>query len=79
MTLQYEYARDVPRRLVYDDSTPKDRREEWRCARCEQWFPRLSVVLIATKDPAEAMPMLIAYCGPCLSAAGLDPADVEQL
>jgi hypothetical protein len=37
----------------------------------------MSVVLIASRSTAEAMPMLIAYCGPCLSEAGVDPADVE--
>jgi hypothetical protein len=68
MTIQYEYARDVPRRIAYDDATPNDRREEWRCTRCEQWLPRMSVILIANRGTEEAMPMLIAYCAPCLSA-----------
>jgi hypothetical protein len=63
--------------MVYDDVSPNDRREEWRCARCEQWIPRVSVILIASRGNAPAMPMLIAYCAPCLSASGVDPADVE--
>lgn len=78
MTIQYEYARDVPRRIVFDDASPSDRREEWRCIRCERWFPRMSVILVASRSLVEASPMLIAYCAPCLSATGVDPADVED-
>ncbi len=75
MTIQYEYTRDVPRRVLYDDARPSERREEWRCTRCEQWIPRVSVILIASRGNAQAM--LIAYCAPCLSETGVDPADVE--
>jgi hypothetical protein len=77
MTIQYEYAGDVPRRVVFDDASPNDRREEWRCTRCEQWFPRMSVILVASRDTAQGMPMLIAYCAPCLSATGVNSADVK--
>lgn len=77
MGIRYEYTRDLPRRVVLDDARPNDRREEWRCTRCEQWFPRASVILIASRSSAEAMPMLIAYCAPCLSETGVDPAEVE--
>ncbi len=65
MALHYEYAGDLPRRVVFDDARPDERWEEWQCMRCEQWFPPAFVKMIAARRDLAAGWLLVAYCARC--------------
>jgi cytochrome c1 len=65
MGIQYEYARDLPRRVVFDDTIPGERWEEWHCTRCHQWFPSAFVKVIAARRSGNEGWLLDALCARC--------------
>jgi formylmethanofuran dehydrogenase subunit E len=56
---------DRARRVVMDSADAEEAREEWRCSRCGEWFPRETVKLVHSGRAVAGVPEIAPYCGPC--------------
>jgi hypothetical protein len=53
---------DRARRVAMDTD---EVREEWRCGRCSEWFPRETVRLVRSGRAVGGVPEIAAYCESC--------------